>query len=83
MKDADKSLVRNQDSYSTFRGRLDKLPDNVVVICSPTHTDNRKEEVIFLLVSAFGDFLMKPFFASVSYIDNMGGCGLAVSSFEM
>ncbi|KAL6175031.1 hypothetical protein ACLB2K_051674 [Fragaria x ananassa] len=44
MKDAEKSLVGNQDSYSTFRGRLDKLPDNVVVIGCHTHTDNRKEK---------------------------------------
>ncbi|KAM5571689.1 hypothetical protein ABKV19_011998 [Rosa sericea] len=44
MKDAEKSLVGNSDSYSTFRGRLDKLPDNVVVIGSHTHTDNRKEK---------------------------------------
>ncbi|XP_050376361.1 uncharacterized protein LOC126793782 [Argentina anserina] len=44
MKDAEKSLVGNQDSYSTFKGKLDKLPDNVVVIGSQTHTDNRKEK---------------------------------------
>ncbi|KAL6177620.1 hypothetical protein ACLB2K_049145 [Fragaria x ananassa] len=44
MKDAEKSLVGNLDSYSTFRGRLAKLPDNVVVIGSHTHTDNRKEK---------------------------------------
>ncbi|KAK9926662.1 hypothetical protein M0R45_023877 [Rubus argutus] len=44
MKDAEKSLVGNSDSYSTFRGRLDKLSDNVVVIGSHTHSDNRKEK---------------------------------------
>ncbi|XP_021821397.1 uncharacterized protein LOC110762964 isoform X2 [Prunus avium] len=44
MKDAEKSLVGNSDSFSTFRARLDKLPDNVVVIGSHTHTDNRKEK---------------------------------------
>lgn len=48
MKDAEKSLVGNSDSYSTFRGRLDKLSDNVVVIGSHTHSDNRKEKVIFV-----------------------------------
>lgn len=48
MKDAEKSLVGNSDSYSTFRGKLDKLSDNVVVIGSHTHSDNRKEKVIFV-----------------------------------
>ena len=50
MKDAEKSLVGNSDSFSTFRARLDKLPDNVVVIGSHTQTDSRKEKVIFMLV---------------------------------
>ncbi|CAK9327223.1 unnamed protein product [Citrullus colocynthis] len=44
MKDAEKSLVGNLDSYSTFKIRLEKLPDNVIVIGSHTHTDNRKEK---------------------------------------
>ncbi|XP_023542561.1 uncharacterized protein LOC111802436 isoform X3 [Cucurbita pepo subsp. pepo] len=44
MKDAEKSLVGNIDSYSTFKSRLEKLPDNVIVIGSHTHTDNRKEK---------------------------------------
>ncbi|KAM7475733.1 hypothetical protein LguiB_022976 [Lonicera macranthoides] len=44
MKDAEKSIVGNSESYSTFKSRLEKLPDNVVVIGSHTHTDNRKEK---------------------------------------
>ncbi|XVF08717.1 hypothetical protein REPUB_Repub07fG0027500 [Reevesia pubescens] len=44
MKDAEKSLAGNTDSYSTFKSRLEKLPDNVIVIGSHTHTDNRKEK---------------------------------------
>ncbi|GAV56541.1 AAA domain-containing protein/FHA domain-containing protein [Cephalotus follicularis] len=44
MKDAEKSIVGNSDSYSTFKSRLEKLPDNVIVIGSHTHTDNRKEK---------------------------------------
>ncbi|KAJ8771547.1 hypothetical protein K2173_026724 [Erythroxylum novogranatense] len=44
MKDAEKSIVGNTDSYSTFKNRLEKLPDNVVVIGSHTQTDNRKEK---------------------------------------
>ncbi|XVF11543.1 hypothetical protein REPUB_Repub08aG0037000 [Reevesia pubescens] len=44
MKDAEKSLAGNTDSFSTFKSRLEKLPDNVIVIGSHTHTDNRKEK---------------------------------------
>ncbi|KAK3040635.1 hypothetical protein RJ639_026956 [Escallonia herrerae] len=44
MKDAEKSIAGNSESYSTFKGRLEKLPDNVFVIGSQTHTDNRKEK---------------------------------------
>ncbi|KAI7727421.1 hypothetical protein M8C21_020426, partial [Ambrosia artemisiifolia] len=44
MKDAEKSIVGNSESYSTFRDWLETLPDNVVVIGSQTHTDNRKEK---------------------------------------
>ncbi|XP_024976469.1 uncharacterized protein LOC112514310 isoform X3 [Cynara cardunculus var. scolymus] len=44
MKDAEKSIVGSSESYSTFKTRLEKLPDNVVVIGSHTHTDNRKEK---------------------------------------
>ncbi|XP_022729759.1 uncharacterized protein LOC111284904 isoform X2 [Durio zibethinus] len=44
MKDAEKSLAGNTDSYSTFKSRLENLPDNVIVIGSHTHTDNRKEK---------------------------------------
>ncbi|KAF7838180.1 ATPase family AAA domain-containing protein 1-A isoform A [Senna tora] len=43
MKDAEKSIVGNGDPYS-FKSRLEKLPDNVVVIGAHTHTDNRKEK---------------------------------------
>ncbi|KAI3688665.1 hypothetical protein L2E82_46411 [Cichorium intybus] len=44
MKDAEKSIVGSSESYSTFKTRLEKLPDNVVVIGSQTHTDSRKEK---------------------------------------
>ncbi|KAJ8752665.1 hypothetical protein K2173_005554 [Erythroxylum novogranatense] len=44
MKDAEKSMVGNTDTYSTFKNRLEKLPDNVVVIGSHTQNDNRKEK---------------------------------------
>lgn len=45
MKDAEKSIVGNSDSYSAFKSRLEKLPDKVIVVGSHTHTDNRKEKV--------------------------------------
>ena len=51
MKDAEKSIVGNE--VSTFRSKLDKLPDNVVVIGSHTHTDNRKEKVMFALLQIY------------------------------
>ena len=49
MKDAEKSMVGNSESYSTFKAKLEKLPNNVVVIGSHTHTDNRKEKVLMSL----------------------------------
>lgn len=45
MKDAEKSIVGNGDPYS-FKSKLEKLPDNVVVIGSHTQSDSRKEKVI-------------------------------------
>ncbi|KAL5750743.1 hypothetical protein ACOSP7_025346 [Xanthoceras sorbifolium] len=44
MKDAEKSIAGNQESYALFKSRLEKLPDKVIVIGSHTHTDNRKEK---------------------------------------
>uniref|UniRef100_A0A7N0UTJ5 AAA+ ATPase domain-containing protein n=1 Tax=Kalanchoe fedtschenkoi TaxID=63787 RepID=A0A7N0UTJ5_KALFE len=44
MKDAEKSIVGNTESYNTFKSKLEKLPDNVVVIGSHTQNDNRKEK---------------------------------------
>ncbi|XAR50320.1 Adenosinetriphosphatase [Bertholletia excelsa] len=44
MKDAEKSIVGNQEAVSTFKSRLEKLPDNIVIIASHTQTDNRKEK---------------------------------------
>ncbi|CAI0548157.1 unnamed protein product, partial [Linum tenue] len=44
VKDSEKSIAANSDSYTTFKSRLEKLPDNVIVIGSHTQTDNRKEK---------------------------------------
>ncbi|KAE9604273.1 putative adenosinetriphosphatase [Lupinus albus] len=43
MKDAEKSIIGNGDPFS-FKSKLGKLPDNVVVIGSHTHDDSRKEK---------------------------------------
>lgn len=50
MKDAEKSIAGNPDTCSTFKSRLEKLPDNVVAIASLTQTDNRKEKVMFFQI---------------------------------
>ncbi|XP_010248969.1 PREDICTED: uncharacterized protein LOC104591697 isoform X2 [Nelumbo nucifera] len=44
MKDVEKSIVGNSESASTFKSKLEKLPDNVVIIGSHTQTDSRKEK---------------------------------------
>ncbi|KAL9687549.1 hypothetical protein QQ045_031953 [Rhodiola kirilowii] len=44
MKDAEKSIVGNSDSYNTFKSKLEKLPDNIVVIGSHSQNDSRKEK---------------------------------------
>ncbi|KAK6924689.1 ATPase, AAA-type, core, partial [Dillenia turbinata] len=44
MKDAEKSIVGNSESFSACRNKLEKLPDNVVIIGSHTHMDSRKEK---------------------------------------
>ncbi|GFP82449.1 ATPase family aaa domain-containing protein 1 [Phtheirospermum japonicum] len=44
MKDAEKSMAGNSESYALFKTKLEKLPNNVVIIGSQTQTDNRKEK---------------------------------------
>ncbi|KAI3463628.1 hypothetical protein Pfo_020291 [Paulownia fortunei] len=44
MKDAEKSMAGNSESYAIFKTKLEKLPNNVVIIGSQTQTDNRKEK---------------------------------------
>lgn len=48
VKDAEKSIAGNSEAFPTFKSRIEKLPNNVVVIGSHTHTDNRKEKVTFI-----------------------------------
>ncbi|ANM66678.1 P-loop containing nucleoside triphosphate hydrolases superfamily protein [Arabidopsis thaliana] len=42
LKDAEKSVAGNFDLYSAFQIRLEYLPENVIVICSQTHSDHLK-----------------------------------------
>lgn len=50
MKDAEKSIAGNQESYTIFKSKLERLPEKVVVIGSHTHTDNRREKVMTVKV---------------------------------
>ncbi|KAF3680423.1 Katanin p60 ATPase-containing subunit [Capsicum annuum] len=47
MKDAEKTMAGNSVSYSTYKSRLEKIPDYIVIIGSHTHTDDHKEEDSF------------------------------------
>ncbi|KAL0441932.1 UNVERIFIED_CONTAM: Spastin [Sesamum radiatum] len=44
IKDAEKFMAGNSESYAIFKNKLEKLPDNVVIIGSHTLTDSRKEK---------------------------------------
>ncbi|XP_048235175.1 uncharacterized protein LOC8265478 isoform X2 [Ricinus communis] len=44
VKDIEKSVAGNQDSYTALRSKLENLPDRVIVIGSHTQLDNRKEK---------------------------------------
>ncbi|KAL6969207.1 hypothetical protein U1Q18_028930 [Sarracenia purpurea var. burkii] len=68
MKDPEKSIVGNSESCSTFKSRLEKLPDNTIVIGSHTQTDNRRKRYFWpdfrkflLLLSHPGGLLFTKF----------------------
>ncbi|XP_073272500.1 uncharacterized protein [Primulina huaijiensis] len=44
MKDAEKSMAGSSESYAIFKNKLEKLPDNVVVIGTHIQPDNSKEK---------------------------------------
>ncbi|KAL8474600.1 hypothetical protein ACS0TY_031160 [Phlomoides rotata] len=44
MKDAEKCMAGNSESYAIYKNKLEKLPNNVVIIGSQTLSDNRKEK---------------------------------------
>lgn len=48
IKNIAKSLLGNGEAYTTFKGKLENLPEGVVVIGSYVHSDNLKEKVYYL-----------------------------------
>ncbi|MFS7941507.1 putative transcription factor interactor and regulator FHA-SMAD family [Helianthus anomalus] len=44
IKDIEKSMLGNPETYASFKREFEKLPSNVVVIASHAQTDNRKEK---------------------------------------
>nr|VDD41387.1 unnamed protein product [Brassica oleracea] len=73
LKDIDKSVSGNTEVYVTLKSKLEKLPENVVVIASQTQLDNRKEK------SHPGGFLFTKFGSNqttlldLAFPDNFGG----------
>ncbi|KAL9275119.1 Outer mitochondrial transmembrane helix translocase-like protein [Drosera capensis] len=55
VKDAEKSIAANSETFSTFKSKLEKFPDNLVVIGSQTQTDRKeKSHPGGLLFTKFG-----------------------------
>ncbi|XP_018437210.1 uncharacterized protein LOC108809559 isoform X2 [Raphanus sativus] len=73
LKDIDKSVSGNSEVYVTLKSKLDKLPENVVVIASQTQLDSRKEK------SHPGGFFFTKFGSNqtalldLAFPDNLGG----------
>ncbi|KAF9688088.1 hypothetical protein SADUNF_Sadunf02G0160800 [Salix dunnii] len=44
LKDLEKSVLGNQDAYTSLKTKLENLPDKVIVMGSHTQIDNRKEK---------------------------------------
>lgn len=51
VKDVEKAVVASQDAVQVFRGKLENLPANVVIIGSHIQMDSRKEKVSIQLFS--------------------------------
>lgn len=52
-KDIEKSVAGGTDSYLTMKSKIDSLPAGVLVICSNTQLDSRKEKVLFVFFVYF------------------------------
>lgn len=63
VKDVEKAVVASPDAGQVFRGKLENLPENVVVIGSHIQMDSRKEKVS---VQSFH------LLCSLSYISRLG-----------
>lgn len=55
MKDAEKCMAGNSESYAIYKNKLEKLPNNIVIIGSQTQSDNRKEKVQVLIICTFAN----------------------------
>lgn len=53
MKDVEKSIAGNTESYAAFKSKFETLPDNAVVVGSHTQLDTRKEKVPVSFSTAF------------------------------
>ncbi|OAP12488.1 hypothetical protein AXX17_AT1G55390 [Arabidopsis thaliana] len=53
LKDAEKYFVGNSHFCSAFKSKLEVISDNLIVICSQTHSDNPKEKGIGRLTDLF------------------------------
>ncbi|KAJ8898604.1 hypothetical protein K2173_004217 [Erythroxylum novogranatense] len=75
LKDIEKSIVGNQDTYSGLKSKLENLPDRVIVIGSHTQMDNRKEKSHpgGLLFTKFGS--NQTALLDLSFSDNFGRLG--------
>lgn len=47
-KEIEKSVAGTSDSYLAMKSKIDSLPAGVLVVCSSTQMDNRKEKVSFI-----------------------------------
>jgi hypothetical protein len=51
VKDLEKAFVASSESYTALKGKVENLPENVVIIGSHTQMDSRKEKVsIYLFI---------------------------------
>lgn len=64
LKDIEKSVGGNTDVYVNLKNKLEKLPENIVVIASQTQLDSRKEKVGILFYLSFCMLIPKLFTSS-------------------
>ncbi|KAK9945569.1 hypothetical protein M0R45_011077 [Rubus argutus] len=72
VKDVEKVLVGNSDAFVVLKSKLEKMPENVVIIGSHTQLDNRKEKSHpgGLLFTKFG--FSQTALLDLAFPDNLG-----------